>query len=374
MIKQKAAGILVVLAVLGAAPALADIAAYNAAMKAGDYKAAAAETAGVWSDYDKTSPGAATVAREFGFANLVAGNYAAARDYGVFLRDQGARLPTPDDQPLTSMVLLAAAEFRLGAKNARDDLLAALTERISQPGLDNISIIAAEALYRGDWSEGAWSKIPESSAAAATLLDRGGVHLKARMYRARTAGAAAEFLRSRSARDLDAMESVREAIVADIDAATDQPSREALGRDMYEAETWLNAMVTTISSFSNQTGSNIPVGAKRHAMKEPASPIFADNASPLPICEGHIDTGNFQYPTSAEYRGMVGAVTLRLDTNDKGYVTRAEVLGSVPSDTFAEALVKASPRFHWVARDDVDTRACRLRRNNYILAVVFQIG
>ena len=53
-----------------AAPAFADIAAYNAAMKAGDYKAAAAQTTTIWSGFDKTSSDAAGVAREFGFANL----------------------------------------------------------------------------------------------------------------------------------------------------------------------------------------------------------------------------------------------------------------------------------------------------------------
>ena len=51
-----------------ASPAVADIKAFNAAVKAGDYKTAAAEAKSTWAAFDKTSPDTASVAREFGFA------------------------------------------------------------------------------------------------------------------------------------------------------------------------------------------------------------------------------------------------------------------------------------------------------------------
>ena len=359
---------------LALAPAFADIAAFNAAVKAGEYKAAAAETVAIWPDFDKTSPDTAAVAREFGFANLVAGDFSAARTFGSFLKDKRASLKTPDDQPITSAVLLAAADYRLDAKRAREELMTALQARATQPGLDNISVMAAETLYRGDWSEGAWPKVLKSSATATTLLDRGGLDLKARADRARIAGAAAEFLSSPSAKDIGAMEAVYVAIVTDIDAATEPHIREALGRDMYEAGAWLDAIQTSVSPFSQQTGSNIPVAVRRHVLKQPGNAIFVDNASPLPVCERRFDLGGFQYPTAAEYRGMVGAVTMKFGTNDQGLVTKAEVLGSVPSGVFAEALVKASPKFRWIAKDSADPRTCRLRRNNYVFSVIFRIG
>ena len=112
MFKQNAAAIVASLAILAAAPAFADIKAYNAAVKAGDYKAAAAEAKSVWATFDKTSPDTAGVAREFGFSSYVAGDYAAAHDFGQFLKDNGSTLPTPDDQPTVSAVLLAAAKGR----------------------------------------------------------------------------------------------------------------------------------------------------------------------------------------------------------------------------------------------------------------------
>ena len=143
---------------------------------------------------------------------------------------------------------------------------------------------------------------------------------------------------------------------------------------MYEAGTWLNAIETSVSSFSRQTGSNISVGVKRHVLKQPNNAIFLDNAGPLPVCEGRFDIGDFQYPTVAEFRDMVGAVTMKFDTNDQGYVIKAEVLGSVPSGVFADALTKASPKFHWIAKDRVDPHSCRLNRNNFVLAVIFRIG
>jgi TonB family protein len=353
---------------------LADIAAFNAAVKAGDYKAAAAETATIWPGFDKTSPDTAVAAREFGFANLVAGDYAAARDFGLFLRDHGPTLEKPDGQPAASAVLLALADYRLDAKTAHDELLAALQARAARPGLDNISLMATEVLYRGDWAAGAWSKAEKSADLAATLLDRGGPSVKVRADRARVTAAAAQFMASPSAQDIEVMETVFEAIADDIDKTTDPRNRAALGREMFQAFTWLNAIDTAISSYTQQTGSIIPTAVKRRQLKYPAQPVFPDDKDPLPVCAGEFDLDNFRYPASAEFRGMAGAVTMKFDTDDSGHVVKAEVLGSVPVDIFADALVKASPRFRWVPKQADIKGKCRLRRHNYIYTVVFQIG
>src|SRR5262245_40175476 len=88
-----------------AAPAFADIKAYNAAVKAGDYKTAAAEAEAIWKTWDKTSADTALMAREFGFSALVSGRNDLAQSFGNFLVQQGKTLPTPDDQPATSAVL-----------------------------------------------------------------------------------------------------------------------------------------------------------------------------------------------------------------------------------------------------------------------------
>ena len=49
--------------------AFADIGAFNAAVKAGDYKTAASEAKVIWAGWNHADPDTAVVAREFGFAS-----------------------------------------------------------------------------------------------------------------------------------------------------------------------------------------------------------------------------------------------------------------------------------------------------------------
>ncbi|MEP7211266.1 MAG: hypothetical protein ABI740_10550 [Alphaproteobacteria bacterium] len=374
MFKQSVAAIVIGLACLAVAPAFADIKAYNDAVRAGDYKTAAAEAKGVWTTFDKSSPDAAAVAREFGFSSYLAGDYAAAHDYGQFLKDKGPTLPTPDDQPVVSAVLLAAADYRLDPKSARDELSDALVARAMMPGRDNISVLAAEALYNGDWNSAAWSKSIKSADLAAGLIERAGPALRPRFYRARISGAAAEFLASPTPRDWQLMADIHDAIIDDINATADPAARDALARQLYSATTWLTALHTFVHSNAHQTGSHISVEVKERKLKELTAPLFPDVADPRPVCKGRATLGNFNYPSAAEFRGLPGAVLLKLDFDDAGKVSHAEVLGSVPSDIFANALVKASPGFRWVPDERQNLKACRLRRNNYMLSVEFLIG
>ena len=55
------------LALLAAAPATADIKAFNAKVLARDYKGAAAEAAATWPTLDKSCKDIAIIANEFGF-------------------------------------------------------------------------------------------------------------------------------------------------------------------------------------------------------------------------------------------------------------------------------------------------------------------
>ncbi len=371
---RRAAACAALFAAFAAGAARADINAYNQAVKAGDYKTAAAEAKAVWSTFDKTSPATASVAREFGFSSYVAGDYAAAHDYGTFLKENGAKLPTPDDQPVISAVLLAAADYRLNPKSDRDGLASALEARVAAPGLDNISVLASEALYHGDWNEGAWLHAKKSTELAENLLDRGGGRFRARYDAAKIANAAAEFLASPAPRDYDLMVDVHNSIVADVDQASNEKAREALGREMYHSGAWANAIWAYVRSFATQTGSNIPVGVSEKNLDNPKSAIFPDIPDPRPICQGRIDLDNFPYPGIAEFRGVPGAVTLKLDMDDSGAVTHAEALASVPADVFADALVKASPTFHWKLKEGENLKTCRMRRTNYVFTVIFHFA
>ena len=154
--------------------ASAGIPEFNDAMRRGDIQAASVEAVDTWESWDKTHPDTALMAREFGFVSMLAGNYEAARDFARFLADQGAHLPKPDDFPLTSAVLLWAAEYKLsGSAEMRDALAVSLRQRAEIEGVDLITAAGAEALYSGDWVTGDWERLIESAGLAVELMALG---------------------------------------------------------------------------------------------------------------------------------------------------------------------------------------------------------
>jgi TonB family protein len=357
-----------------APPSMADIAAYNAAMLAGDYRAASTEAKAIWPGFDKTRSDTAVIAREFGFASYMAGDYAAARDFGLFLKSEGARLPTPDDQPATSAVLLAVAQFRLDPRPSRDALFEALSSRAAAPGVDSISVLAAELLYRSDWAMHAMPAAIRSSQTAATLLSRAGPGLKPRVNLATLTGAAADFLDGPTRDDFGHLADIHDIIVADLDATTEPRARQALVEQMFQARAWVAAATAWFAS-QDQVGSHIARGPRDRELRTPRTPVFTDSAaSTRPLCAGRMDTANFEYPLSALFRGAMGAVIIRFTTDETGAVTNARILASVPAEVFAEALVAASPRFRWRPERSADRSACTLATTDKVMTFQFVVG
>lgn len=217
------------LVLLHAAPASADIRAFNAAMKAGNYQQAAAEAKTVWATWDRQDRDTAVMAREFGFASYAAGDYAAARDYGLFLKEHGATLSTPDDLPAISAVLLAAANFRLDTNAAtRTALFDALRKRQAAPGLDLQTALSAEALYMSDRARGDWSNAWDAARLAHELLSRGGPALAPRMLRARASYATTGFIKGRQRQGYTEIADAHDAVVDALDITTSAAVRAEL--------------------------------------------------------------------------------------------------------------------------------------------------
>src|SRR5689334_24181109 len=93
-----------------ACPAFADMKAFNAAVKVGDYKAAAAAARETWPTLDSNNPDIAVIAREFAWAAMRGGDAENARIYSGYLVEHGAELQPPDSMPFTSAVLKAWAD------------------------------------------------------------------------------------------------------------------------------------------------------------------------------------------------------------------------------------------------------------------------
>jgi TonB family protein len=355
-----------------ASSALADIKSFNAAVKAGDYKKASEEAKPVWAEWDKTKPDTAIMAREFGFASYVAGDFAAARDYGQFLKDKGATLPTPDDQPATSRVLLAAANHRLAANDGtRNALFDAVKAREAASGLDSISLLAAELLYRADWTGTNWTRASESGALAYRLISRGGEPLAPRALEARASGATAGFLGGRDRDDYDNIVDTHDAIVKAIDETLDPRRRAAMVPLLFQMQAWAHS-VEAYFGASDQIGSNIPKNVKRRDLKSVAGPLFPDAGVGPDACVGQFDAKALDYPSSAMFKGMVGTVITKFDFDAQGRVVAHEVLASVPARHFADAVVKAVPQIRLVRKKE-DPPGCSLESKSRVLTVSFKI-
>ncbi len=353
-------------------PAFADIRAFNAAVKAGDYRKAATEAKASWKEWDRADPDTAVVAREFGFASYMAGDFAAAREFGRFLKDNGARLSTPDSQPDLSNVLFAAAGYRLEPGAAtRDALLDALKARERRAGIDMQSVLAAEALYRGDWSTGNWGGASESAALADRLLARGGAQLLSRTLDARATAAVSGFMGGRDKQDYEKIVKAHNDVVAAIDAAPDPRQRAILIPLKFRLEAW-SLSVSSYFKATQQTGSLISKDVKTAPLRRLERAPFDDMQTGPDPCEGDIDIGSLRYPLAAEYRGMVGTVIMRYDSDGEGRITRPEILAAVPMAQFAEQVVKAAADFR-LKRTAGDKPSCSLAGTSRLVRIIFQI-
>ncbi len=359
--------------------AFADIKAYNAAVKAGDYKAAATEAAAIWPDWDRTKQDTAVLAREFGFASLVAGRYDLAVQLGRFLVEQGAQLPFPDDQPLISAVLYRAADYKAGKSDEKLKALRdALMARVASPGVDMTSVISWEALYTGALSAG-WQQAASDANAAAAFYAREKSVLP-RQRSAQIFSASASFVggRNRSTAGkndyYDAMADVHDAIVADIEAAT-PGGKVQLWPLKWKAEAWALAMQAYLASTYQQVGSNIDTSLDARGLAQPKYAQVAEDPilAGLPFCDGKFEGKAMRYPVSKEFKGLVGSVIARMETAVDGKVTKVEIMAAVPGDGFASDVSQTLSTWAFKPAKGIDTSRCRLQSKNQYYKVIFRI-
>jgi hypothetical protein len=359
------------LVIVAAAPALADMKAFNAAVKVGDYKTAATAAKSAWATWNKSDPDTAVVAREFGFAAYISGDYASAREYGQFLRDHGPTLVKPDDQPIISRVLLSAAEYRLAANaQTRQGLLDALKAREAAKGIDMQSIVAAEALYRSDWSTGNWSGAVDSGGIANRLINRAGDSLAHRALQAKSVAATAGFMGGRDQDDYEKIVETHNEVVDALNKTRTQP-REDMVALKFKMEAWAISVESYFGS-TQQTGTLFATDVKPLPLKQPEFSLFDDTLIAPDTCMGDINEKAIRYPESAGFRGMVGTVIMKYDTDAHGRLSNTEVLASVPVAQFADAVLSAVPRLV-ISRNKKDTQTCTLAAKGRITRISFYI-
>lgn len=325
------------------APALgfADISDFNRAIQAGDYQSAAGETAGIWAGYNRESPQTATVAREFGFVNYLARDYDNALIFARFLAEEGDELTVPDDQPATSALLLRLTEYAVQpVERQRSALAEALSERLQAPGVDSISLRAAETLYRNDWAARRWAMASISAAQAAELYLRAGDGLRKEAREAALYSAQADFAEAAEHADYYRMVTLHDDIVQDIQDSGDAAVQTALLKMKWQAEAWVRAMEIYFHSSSSQLGTIIRERLRFRDLR-PLETATAGGSA----CGGTVETGSLMYPRELANQQLAGAVIVRLSFDAEGRVTESEIVAEAPAGLFATAVNEALPTF-----------------------------
>jgi len=361
-----------------AAPAAADIAAYNAAMQRGDMPAAWSAAKEVWATWDRTKPVTPIIAREFGFAALMSGDLDEAVKLAEVAVKQGASKETPDAEPWIAGVLLKAAEFRKDSTPARRTALRkALAARQEHPGYDLISIIGWQWVTAADWGAREWRDAEADAASAISLMQRGGGEWNDRIADAEVMGGAAAFMARRNLHNrakneaYDIMADAHDRIVDLIETEQSPAMLKTLWKAKWMSEAWAIAIEAYINSVYEQVGSKVDTSLKARPLRRPGRAEVAP-AGELPLCEGELTGPRLLYPGSKEYSGMTGSVIARLSTDETGKVVDVSELASVPAQEFFEPLAKQLSNMRWQPAGS--TEGCTLKSNDYVFKVRFYVG
>lgn len=368
--------VLAITVALIALPARADIKSYNAAMQQGDYKAAAAAAASTWPTLDKSRKDYAVIAREFGFAACLAGDFAAARNYGEAAVAASSALGEDPVLRSGSEVVLRLAEFRLDPDDAtRDALFDALERRAALPGVDMVTYVAVTGLTTHDFEEGLWPRAVASASLGERLTRAGGPEYATEALRFGLNARVAEYLNRKHIAAFDAMEAHRRTVIEAIAAYPEDQGDEDIVRLFYETEAWLATLRTHLIALGKFRGEH---RRKEAALAEESDPtvikamarIAPQKPGVCPVVRAN--EPNLTYPSSALFRGMVGTVMLRMELNAQGGVENPQVIASVPIQHFGDAVLAVANELKYVASDDAPP-GCTLAQKDVVLSVQFRI-
>jgi TonB family protein len=349
-------------------PAFADIKAFNAAVSAGDYKAATVEAARTWPQLDKSRADIHVIAHEFGYAAYMNGDYAAMKTYAEFAASHPA---TAADASLaaTAGVLLRLAEHRLKpGDKTRDQLMAALNQRASLPGFDNISYFGIDTLVSHDIGALKWKDAQASTALALKMMTAGGSYYAVPKRRFELLSSVSDYLAIRTPTAYARLKELQDQVVADVDKAPSDDAARPLVPIYWDIATWRMALGNHLIA----RGKKLPYGEPEEPQQQ--SERYVRLFSSYPGCSAEpVFERKLEYPYDALDRGFVGAVTLELDIDKEGRAINPRVLSAVPRNAFVGEILKATKGLTFKPGEKWDAATCKLERTNHHMQFEFSL-
>jgi Gram-negative bacterial TonB protein C-terminal len=324
-------------------PVQADIKAFNAAMQTQDYKAAAAEAAATWPTLKRERKDLAVIAREFGFAAYLAGDYAAARTYGEAAVSAGTALGEDPEQLANSNVLFRLASLKAAASNqSRDDLFDALVARATYPGVDLITFYGLDTVVTRDFETGDWKRGSASAALGETVSAEGGGAYFTQALRFGLFKGVAHYMDTKKVDALRELNSLRIRAVNAINGAATDADAQPLIDFYWGLEAWRISISSHLSSRAKLPEADREDPDHKLEPNDRAARLLNIRRDTSCLTELTIKRPP-TYPSEALYEGMIGTVLVRLDLDDKGQASNPSILAAVPKDTFGKVVLRSAP-------------------------------
>jgi TonB family protein len=363
-------------ALLIAGTAAADIKSFNAAMKAKDYKAAAAEAATTWPTLDKSRKDLAVIAREFGFAAYLSGDFAGAKIYGeAALTASRAQGEAPELQ-MGSETLTRLAEHRMAPSEAtRDKMYAVLAARTEHPGVDLVSYFAADEALAFDFKRGDWKDAMASAGVGSKLSGNGGAFYLVQHLRFDLFASVARYMIDKEQPAYDDLDVLHQRVIDAINAAESDEAAKPLETVYWDIRAWREALG---NHLAGRRKLKVPEAAAPHEMRmrsvnDRAVRLLDLGAEDKP-CQLTIDMKrNPQYPKSALYKGLIGVVILRVDVDAQGKSLKPEILGAVPDKIFGDAVMRSVKDLRHLPGEKWGPD-CAVQRTGRVITFMFSMG
>lgn len=324
-----------------AAPSLADIKSFNAAVKAGDFKAAAAEAVATWPTLNKTRKDLPIIAREFGFAAYRGDDFAATRMFAEAAVAAGQA--EPEDLQLASEILMRLAELKLSpTSSTRDKIHAAIEKRMAMPDVDLIAYYAADAITAYDFARDAWPEAAASAAIGSNIAAQAGPVLAVQRQRFDLHRAVAAFMDKREQQPFHDLDELAGRVIAGINAAPDDDSAKPYVDMYWDVSAWRASIASELRRADKLSQSEADKKRDRGSQtpNDRATRLLGFQEEDAACQLNFKMVERLRYPSSAVRQGFIGTVYLQLDIDEWGRASNAKILAATPEEEFGKAVMR----------------------------------